>query len=72
MESGKLFEDIGLPEIDKQNDRAILCGGPQMLEDTRNFFESRGFTEGTRANLGTFLIEKAFVESRAHQVRDSF
>lgn len=62
MESGKLFEDIGLPPINKEHDRAILCGGPQMLEDTRQFFESRGFTEGTRANLGTFLIEKAFVE----------
>lgn len=62
MESGKLFDDIGLPAIDNVNDRVILCGGPQMLEDTRNFFESRGFVEGTRANLGSFLIEKAFVE----------
>ncbi len=62
MESGRLFEDIDLPAIDTENDRAILCGGPQMLEDTRNFFESRGFAEGTRANLGSFLIEKAFVE----------
>jgi ferredoxin--NADP+ reductase len=62
MESGKLFEDVGLPPIDKENDRIILCGGPQMLEDTRTFFEERGFAEGTRANLGSFLIEKAFVE----------
>ncbi|MCY6381165.1 ferredoxin--NADP reductase [Hoeflea prorocentri] len=62
MESGKLFDDIGLPQIDKDNDRVILCGGPQMLEDTRSFFEARGFTEGTRANAGSFLIEKAFVE----------
>ena len=62
MESGKLFDDIGLPQIDKDTDRVILCGGPQMLEDTRAFFEERGFTEGTRANTGSFLIEKAFVE----------
>tara|TARA_R110002126_G_scaffold291741_2_gene456326 strand:- start:164 stop:1084 length:921 start_codon:yes stop_codon:yes gene_type:complete len=62
MENGKLFDDIGLPQINKDDDRAILCGGPQMLEDTRLFFEGRGFTEGTRANLGSFLIEKAFVE----------
>lgn len=62
MESGKLFEDIGLPAIDHTQDRAILCGGPGMLEDTRSFFEARGFEEGTRANLGSFLIEKAFVE----------
>jgi len=62
MESGKLFEDIGLPPIDHTRDRAILCGGPGMLEDTRAFFETRGFAEGTRSNLGSFLIEKAFVE----------
>lgn len=62
MESGKLFEDIGLPPIDPTSDRAILCGGPGMLEDTRAFFETRGFEEGTRSNLGSFLIEKAFVE----------
>ncbi len=62
MESGKLFEDIGLPQIDKQDDRAILCGGSAMLEDTRTFLEARGFVEGTRNNLGSFLIEKAFVE----------
>jgi len=62
MESGKLFEDVGLPPIDKERDRVILCGGPQMLEDTRTFLEARGFTEGTRAHLGSFLIEKAFVE----------
>ena len=62
MESGKLFDDIGLPPIDKEHDRVILCGGPQMLDDTRNFFENRGFSEGTRARAGSYLIEKAFVE----------
>lgn len=62
MESGKLFQDIGLPDIDRAEDRVILCGGPGMLEDTRSFLETRGFEEGTRAHLGSFLIEKAFVE----------
>ncbi|MEM9107791.1 MAG: ferredoxin--NADP reductase, partial [Pseudomonadota bacterium] len=62
METGQLFEETGMPPLDAERDRAILCGGPQMLEDTRAFFEARGFTEGTRANLGTYLIEKAFVE----------
>ncbi|PCH81504.1 MAG: ferredoxin--NADP(+) reductase [Hyphomicrobiales bacterium] len=62
MKSGKLFEDIGLPAIDPATDRAILCGAPGFLDDTRAFLESKGFDEGTRSHLGTFLIEKAFVE----------
>ena len=62
MESGKLFQDVGLPPLDMAEDRVILCGGPAMLDETRNFLEERGFEEGTRSNLGSFLIEKAFVE----------
>ncbi|MEM6462166.1 MAG: ferredoxin--NADP reductase [Pseudomonadota bacterium] len=62
LESGKLLEDIGMPPIDKDDDRVVLCGGPQMIEDLRAWFESRGFTEGTRAKLGSYLIEKAFVD----------
>src|SRR5689334_10445151 len=33
IESGKLFEDIGLPPLDPQRDRAMLCGSPAMLQD---------------------------------------
>ena len=33
MRSGKLFEDIGLPPINPQDDRAMLCGSPAMLDD---------------------------------------
>ncbi|WP_289283338.1 ferredoxin--NADP reductase, partial [Methylophaga sp. UBA5088] len=29
--SGKLFEDIGLPPLDPEHDRAMICGSPQML-----------------------------------------
>ncbi|MFB1011135.1 MAG: ferredoxin--NADP reductase [Thiopseudomonas sp.] len=33
MRSGKLFEDIGLPRINPEDDRAMLCGSPAMLDD---------------------------------------
>lgn len=62
IESGKLFDDIGLPRLDIESDRVMLCGNPSMLEDLRLLFESRGFEEGNHSEPGHFVIEKAFVE----------
>jgi ferredoxin--NADP+ reductase len=60
--SGQLFDDVGLPALDVAQDRAMLCGSPQMLKDMRLVLEERGFIEGSASEPGTFVIEKAFVE----------
>lgn len=60
--SGKLAEDLGLPELNKETDRVMLCGSPEMLRDTVEILESRGFEEGSNNKPGHFVIEKAFVE----------
>ena len=60
--SGKLFTDIGLPEIDKAHDRVMLCGSPQMLADVRSLLDADGFVEGNHGEPGDYVIEKAFVE----------
>jgi ferredoxin/flavodoxin---NADP+ reductase len=60
--SAQLFDDIGLPPLDRDTDRIMLCGSPGMLEDLRQMFEQRGFTEGSHSAPGHFVIEKAFVE----------
>jgi ferredoxin--NADP+ reductase len=60
--SGQLFSDIGLPSLDVAQDRAMLCGSPQMLKDMREVLEERGFIEGSVSEPGTFVVEKAFVE----------
>lgn len=62
MESGKLFADIGLQPLDKDVDRVMLCGSPQMLKDVRGLLEPKGFVEGSNATPGHFVIEKAFAE----------
>ncbi|MEP9379782.1 ferredoxin--NADP reductase [Aquabacter sp. CN5-332] len=62
IESGKLFEDIGLPPLDLANDRLMLCGSPQMLKDVVELLEARGFEEGSASTPGHYVIEKAFVE----------
>ena len=61
--SGKLFEDIGLPPLDPEHDRAMICGSPQMLNDTAALLDERGFVVSPRIGVpGDYVIERAFVE----------
>ncbi len=60
--SGKLFADLGLPALGKEDDRVMLCGSPQLLDDMRVILKERGFEEGSTTEPGDFVIEKAFVE----------
>jgi len=60
--SKQLFSDIGLPPLDLATDRIMMCGSPAMLDELRQMFEARDFVEGSHAEPGHFVIEKAFVE----------
>ena len=63
VNSGKLFEDIGLPPLDPARDRAMICGSPSMLRDTRALLDARGFTMSPHIGVpGDYVIERAFVE----------
>lgn len=63
MRSGKLFADIGLPPINPQDDRAMICGSPSMLEETSQVLDSFGLQVSPRmGEPGDYLIERAFVE----------
>ena len=64
MRSGKLFEDIGLPRINPEDDRAMLCGSPAMLDDLDKMLTNE-FDLNVSPRLGEqgdFVIERAFVE----------
>ncbi len=60
--SGKLFADTGLPPLDPAQDRVMICGSQQMLDDLKAMLLQRGFTEGNNSHPGAFVIEKAFAE----------
>jgi ferredoxin--NADP+ reductase len=62
MVSNKLFDDVGLPPMDREADRFMLCGSPDMIRDTRELLVGRDYTEGNHGVAGHFVIEKAFVE----------
>jgi ferredoxin/flavodoxin---NADP+ reductase len=60
--SNQLFDDVGLPGLDLETDRIMLCGSPGMLEELHAMLRGRGFIEGSHSEPGHFVIEKAFVE----------
>lgn len=61
--SGKLFSDLGIDgdKFDPENDRAMLCGSMAMIKDTAALLEAHGLKEGSNAEPGDFVIERAFV-----------
>jgi ferredoxin/flavodoxin---NADP+ reductase len=60
--SGQLFTDIGQQPFDPAQDRVMLCGSPQMLDDMRGILVASGFHEGSSGKPAEFVVEKAFVE----------
>ena len=63
ISSGKLFTDINLPPINPKYDRAMICGGPDMLKDTQLLLDSLSFKVSPRiGEPGDYVIEHAFVE----------
>jgi len=63
INSGKLFEDVGLPPFNPEHDRAMLCGSPTMLKDTCELLDVRGFKISPHIGTpGDYVIERAFVE----------
>ncbi|KGD94430.1 ferredoxin--NADP reductase [Rhizobium sp. YS-1r] len=59
--SGKLFTDLGVPPLDPQTDRGMICGSSDMLKDTKALLEKAGLTEGANSKPAEFVIERAFV-----------
>jgi len=62
LENGKIAADLGLPELNREEDRVMICGSPDMLSDLKHMLESRGFAEGNTTRPGDFVIERAFAE----------
>ena len=48
--------------FNKETDRVMVCGGPDMNYECRDYFENRGFHEGNLGEPGDFVLERAFVD----------
>ena len=62
LKIGKLAADVGLPQVNPEDDRFMLCGSPSMLKDLGALLQARGFRETRHRELGHYVVERAFVE----------
>ncbi len=63
IETGKLFADIGLPPLNRDTDRVMMCGSPSMLHDLSVMLDQHGLHVSPRmGDPGDYVIERAFVE----------
>lgn len=58
-EHEELFTQGG---FDPATDRIMVCGGPEMNYQCREYFEKLGFQEGNLGEPGDFVLERAFVD----------
>lgn len=62
IKTGSLFLELGVPPLNPDNDRAMICGSMDMLKDVKALCEQAGLVEGSNASPGTFVVERAFVD----------
>lgn len=61
IENGQLFSDLGLPDLNPETDRIMICGSMAFNMDLKTICLERGFVEGSNSRPGSFVLEKAFV-----------
>jgi ferredoxin--NADP+ reductase len=61
LASGKVFSDLGLPQMNPADDRAMVCGSLAFNVDVKAILEGFGLTEGANSDPREFVVEKAFV-----------
>ncbi len=49
-------------KLNLDNNRVMICGSMQMLNDHKILCEKIGMREGSNSELGYFAIKKAFVD----------
>jgi ferredoxin--NADP+ reductase len=60
LESGKAFEELGMPGFDPATDRAMICGSMEMLHDIQKILDAAGMTRGSQSKPGGYVWERAF------------
>ena len=62
MRSGEVFEDLGLPALSPETDRAMICGNLAFNLELKELLEGYGLVEGANSNPQHYVVEKAFLD----------
>ena len=61
IKSGELFKNAGTPTLNPKEDRVMICGSMDMINDTKALVETFGLNEGSNSQPAEFVVEKSFV-----------
>ena len=61
LQDGTVFRDLWIEGIDKDHDRAMVCGSLDFNKDIMAILEGFGLVEGANSEPKHFVVEKAFV-----------
>ncbi|MBZ0128346.1 MAG: ferredoxin--NADP reductase [Rhodobacteraceae bacterium] len=59
--TGKVFEDLQIAPMNRDNDRAMICGSLAFNIDVNAVLESFGLREGANSEPLEYVVERAFV-----------
>ena len=62
MRSGEVFEDLGVPPLTPETDRAMVCGNLAFNLEIKELLEGYGLREGANSEPAEYVVEKAFVD----------
>lgn len=62
IESKKLTNDLKMPAINPNDDRFMMCGNNDMLQELMQMLDGMGFNKANSRNQGHYVIEQAFIE----------
>ena len=62
MRSGDLFADLGVPPLNPEMDRAMICGNMAFNLELKALFEEYGLVEGANSKPQHYVVEKAFLD----------
>lgn len=62
MRSGVAFEDLDVPVLSPETDRAMICGNLAFNLELKEMLEGYGLVEGANSNPQHYVVEKAFLD----------
>lgn len=62
MRSGEVYQDLGVPPLCPETDRAMICGNLSFNLDLKALFEEYGLREGANSAPREYVVEKAFLD----------
>ena len=62
MKSGQAFDDLNVPTLNPETDRAMICGNLAFNLELKEMLEGYGLEEGANSKPAHYVVEKAFLD----------